>query len=305
MILITGATGYIGSKLAKKLSDQGEKVRAMVIENDKMIHNLDGVKCEKMIGDITNPELLKKCMKGVTTVYHLAAILVAKDKKAFNAVNFEGTKNVINAAVDAKVKHFILISAAAAAYKTRTTYGHSKIKSEHLMRQYDGKINYTIIRPTLLYGQGGSQELKIYVETLRKFPFIIPTIGTLRAVKRPVWVNDIAEGLAKVANNKKSYGKTYNFGGGTAMTMWAYTNLIRKTFKINKPMIPIPLFICYMIAWIWEKVSEEPMLKKDYVIGAAMSANFEQKSAFEDLGYRPVSIEVGYPQGFKTPEDLF
>jgi NADH dehydrogenase len=173
------------------------------------------------------------------------------------------------------------------------------------MRQYDGKINYTIIRPTLLYGQGGSQELKIYVETLRKFPFIIPTIGTLRAVKRPVWVNDIAEGLAKVANNKKSYGKTYNFGGGTAMTMWAYTNLIRKTFKINKPMIPIPLFICYMIAWIWEKVSEEPMLKKDYVIGAAMSANFEQKSAFEDLGYRPVSIEVGYPQGFKTPEDLF
>ena len=70
-------------------------------------------------------------------------------------------------------------------------------------------------------------------------------------------------------------------------------------------MVPIPLFLCYIIAWIWEKVSEEPMLKKDYVIGAAMSANFEQQSAFEDLDYRPVSIEVGYPQGFKTPEDLF
>ena len=305
MILVTGATGYIGSRLVKKLVAQGHKVKAMVIKNDSMIHNLDGVKCEKVLGDITDPISLDNAMKGVDTCFHLAAILVAKDKNMFHKVNFEGTKNLIEAAVKAKIKHFVLISAAAAAYKKRTTYGDSKIESEHLMKQYEGKIEYTIVRPTLLYGEGGSQELKIYVESLRKFPLIIPTIGTLRAVKRPVWVMDIAEGLSKIADNPKAYGKTYNFGGGTAMTMWDYTKLIKKTFHINKPMIPIPIFICNIIAYFWEKFSEEPMLKKDFIIGAAMDANFEQHSAFRDLDYRPVSIEVGYPLGFATPEDKF
>ena len=105
-----------------------------------------------------------------------------------------------------------------------------------------GNTNFTIIRPTLLYGSGGSQELRIYVENLRKFPLIVPTVGLLRCRKRPVWVGDIVNGLSLLVNKPVTYGKIYNFSGGTDVSMWEYTTLICKHFGINKPMIPIPVF---------------------------------------------------------------
>jgi len=223
----------------------------------------------------------------------------------FHKINYEGTKNLIDAAVKANVNHFVLISAAAAAYKIRTTYGESKIKTEELVSHKRGSTNFTIIRPTLLYGHGGSQELKIYVEKLRKFPLIIPTIGLLRSKKRPVWVNDIVYGLSKLVNNPKAYGKIYNFGGATEMTMWQYTKLIKRTFGIKKIMVPIPVFICNIFAWFCEKYQKDPLLKRDFILGAIMDANGEIGTAFDDLDYRPVDISVGYPRAFAKEEDKF
>lgn len=305
MILVTGATGYIGSRLVKKLAEDGHKVRAMVIKNDRMINSLDGIKCEKVYGDITKPDTLKKCMKDVKTVFHLAAVLVAKDKNLFEKVNYRGAKNVIDAAVEAGVEHFVLISAAAAAYRIRTTYGKSKIKMEQLAKKKRKNTNFTIIRPTLLYGHGGSQELKIYVEKIRKFPLIIPTVGLLKKKIRPVWVNDIVDGLSLVVNNKKTYGKLYNFGGGTSMSMWEYTKLIKKFFKINKIMVPIPIWICNIVAYFSEKYMDDPLIKKDFILGAIMDADFSQGEAYDDIGYNPVDIKIGYPRAFKNKEDMF
>lgn len=304
LILVTGATGYIGYRLVNKLVNSGHKVKAMLIENDPLAHKLDDVKCEKIIGDITKPETLKEAVKDVKTAIHLAAVLVANDKNLFHKINYEGTKNLIDACVESGVEHFVLISAAAAVYKTKTTYGKSKILTEKLASKKREKTNFTIIRPTLLYGHGGSQELKIYVEKMRKFPLIIPTIGLLRAKKRPVWVSDIVEGLSKLVNNKLSYGKVYHFGGSTILTMWEYTKLIKKTFNIKKPMVPIPLFICYIVAYISEKFSKDPILKKDFIIGANMDADWDYGSAFDDLGYRPVDLYVGYPRAFAKKEDM-
>jgi nucleoside-diphosphate-sugar epimerase len=303
-VLITGATGYIGSKLVRKLVDKGYHVRAMTIENDPLITNLDGINCEKIIGDITKPETLNKAVKEIKTVFHLAAVLVANDKKLFHKINFEGTKNIIDASVNAQVEHFILISAAAAAYKERTSYGESKLNTEALAKRKD-KTHFTIIRPTLLYGSGGSQELKIYIEKIRKFPLIIPTIGLLKSRKRPVLVDDIVLGLTKLVNNKKTFGKIYNFGGGTSLTMWDYTKLIKKTFNINKPMIPIPVFICNFIAFFSEKILREPIIKKDFILGATMDADFDQQSAREDIRYNPIDVYNGYKKGFRKKEDLF
>jgi len=304
MILVTGATGYIGSRLVKKLVEDGHSVRAMVIKDDPMIHTLDGVKCERVIGDITDPKSLEKAAKGVKTVFHLAAVLVAKDKNLFHKVNFEGTKNLIEAVVKGGVEHFVLISAAAAAYRCRTTYGKSKIETEQLVREKRGKTNFTIIRPTILYGHGGSQELKIYVEKIRKFPLIIPTMGLLRAKKRPVWVMDIVDGLSRVVNKPVTYGKIYNFGGGTSISMWKYTKLLKRVFKIHKPMVPIPVFACNLFAFFLERFSEDPLVKRDFILGVIMDADFDIGTAYDDIGYRPVDLSVGYPRAFAKEEDM-
>jgi len=303
MILVTGATGYIGSRLVKKLIQDGHHVRAMVIKNDSLIENLKDVDCELVIGDITNREALEPCFAGVKTVFHVAGVKVSNNPELFHKINFDGTKNVADEAVSARVDHFIYISAAAASYKVRTTYGKTKAMSEELMKQR-GNTNFTIIRPTLLYGSGGSEELKIYVESLRKFPLIAPMIGTGSTRKSPVWLDDIVNGLSLLVNNTKSYGKTYNFSGGTDVSMREYTKLICKTFGIKKPLIPIPTPLCYLAAF-FAGFSKKPVLKKDTILGVTMDANFSFEEAKQDIGYNPINLYEGYEKSFTDPKNKF
>ena len=298
MILVTGATGYIGSRLVKKLAEDGHAVRGMVIRDDPNLHLLDGVNCEIVVGDITNKETLGPCFEGVKTVFHLAAVLVAHERELFHRINYEGTKNCVDTAVEKGVKHFVQISAAAAKYRVRTTYGDSKLKCEALMKTRDN-TQFTIIRPTLLYGDGGSQELKMYVERLKRFPLIVPVVGFGRTRKNPVWVWDIVKGLALLVDKPISYGKEYSFCGGTEVSMWEYTKLMCRTFGIQKPMVPIPVFLCDGIAWLCERFMKAPPVRKDYIIGVTMDAAESSRGAFEDIGYEPVDLYENYEKSFE------
>ena len=301
IILVTGATGFIGSRLVRRLCVSGYSVRAMVMDNDPLLFKLQGVNCEIVKADITEPATLRPCLEGVKTVFHLAAVLVSGNKELFHKINYQGTENLVNAAVDAGVEHFVYISAAAAGYAKRTTYGESKLKSESLMKR-PGKTKFTIIRPTLLYGTGGGQELNLYVDCLRQFPLIVPVIGMGKARKRPVWVDDIVDGLERVVDKPITYGKTYNFSGGIDMSMWEYTRFICQTFRINKPLIGIPVWFCNSIAAIIALFVKNPILDRDTIIGVTMDANFSFEEAKQDIGYYPVDTEEGLRNIFASKD---
>lgn len=294
MILVTGGTGFLGSKLVKRLVEKGHQVRAMAIENDPLVKNLDGVDCEIVTGDITKAETLTPCMEGVTTVFHLAAVLVSHDPELFQKINYDGTKNVVDKAVEAGVKEFVYISAAAANYDVRTTYGQTKHRAEQLMREKRGETNFIIVRPTLLYGPGGGgQELVMYINQLKKFKWFIPLVGSGNVMKRWVSVDDVIEGLTLVVNQPKAYGKIYNFAGGSAHTMREYTEMLCKELGINKPIVPIPVPVCYALAAMLKRISKKPMLRRDTILGVTMPADFSIAEAQEDLGYNPMPFSEG------------
>ena len=173
------------------------------------------------------------------------------------------------------------------------------------MKEKRGNTNFTIIRPTLLYGHGGSQELKLYVESLRKVPLFVPLIGMGKSKKKPVWVNDIVNGLALLVNKPVSYGKTYNFGGATELTMGEYTKMICATFGINKPLVPVPAGACFAMAGVMQMFVKKPALRRDTILGVIMDANDSIELAQKEIGYRPVGLEEGYRLGFSRPEDKF
>jgi nucleoside-diphosphate-sugar epimerase len=297
MILVTGATGYIGNRLVKRLTRDGHAVRAMLIEDDPLRGRLDGTPCEIVHGDIAKRGGLDICLRGIRTVFHLAAVLVSHDKKRFHEINYEGTKNVVDAAVAAGAEHFIYLSGAAAMYRTRTAYGWSKLRAEELMKTQGG-THFTVVRPTLLYGPGGSQELRLYVESLRAFPCIVPVVGTGKARKRPVWLEDVVTGLAALVDNPATRGKTYTFSGGTDISMWDYTKLICETFGIRKPLVPVPEGLCRIAAKVLPVFMKRPVLTEDAILGVTMDANSGFEEAAKDIGYRPISVYEGYRKSF-------
>ena len=192
MILVTGGLGVMGSTLVKGLADRGFKVR--VLDNsDRFRSRLDGYDVDIRIGDITKPETLVGCFDGVETVYHLAAVLIVYDPSLFQKINVEGTRNIINASIQAGVKHFILVSSASVTYAHTTPYSLSKRETERLIKAQSA-MNWTIVRPTLAYNESGGEEFNMFLAYLKKYPFV-PFIGAGRSLKRPVHCDDLMKGF--------------------------------------------------------------------------------------------------------------
>ena len=289
--MVTGATGFIGAGLVRRLAGSGVAVRAMVVDGDPRVAALDGVACERAGGDITRAETLAGALAGADVVVHLAAVLVADDPGLFRRVNLEGTRNLVNAALAAGVGHFVYVSAAAAGYSVRTTYGETKHLAEQLMRDPSGRTQFTIVRPTLVFGPGGGgQELVAYVNQLRRFRRLVPLVGDGAARKRWVHVDDLVDGLVRVVERPVSRGKTYNFGGGDAHSMREYTELICRRLGLEAPLVAVPVWACRLVAGLLGLVQRSPLLKRDTIIGVTQDADFEIDSARRDLGYAPMAF---------------
>jgi NADH dehydrogenase len=264
----------------------------MTVPGDPLRAKLDGVACEVVAGDITRPETLVAPLEGVGTVFHLAAVLVSHDPAAFRRINLEGTANLVDAAAAARVPHFVYVSAAAAGYEVRTTYGETKAQAERLMQQPRGDTRFTIVRPTLVFGPGGGgQELVMYVERLKRTRWVVPMVGSGRAMKRWVFVDDLVEGLALLVDRPVAYGKVYNFGGADAHTMAEYTAMICRRLGIAGPTLRVPVFLCRAVAAVLPLVGRRPLLTCDTILGLTMEADVDIAPAQRELGYAPLAFE--------------
>lgn len=297
MILITGATGVMGSSLMKSLNEKGYKCRALVLPNDPKTETIKNIAHEIVYGDISKPETLANCCKDVDTVYHLAAVIISFDPQVFIKVNVNGTQNMVNEAAKNNVKHFIYISSASVVYPKTNPYSRSKITAEKIIRQ--SGLNYTIIRPTLVYDFGsGSIEFDAFLDYLNKFP-VVPFIGSGNAVKRPVRVDAVQKGLLSLCELPQSYGKIYNFSGSRKISMREFARLCLTLLnKKNKPIVPIPIFLCKCIAWAMGLVMKRPPLRWQVISGVIQDADMNPEKAIKETDFRASDIYKDLPECF-------
>ncbi len=295
MILVTGGLGVMGATLVKGLVGRGFCVR--VLDNsDQFRSRLNGIDVEIHIGDITKPETLGSCFEGVETVYHLAAILIARDPALYQKINVGGTRAMIELSSKAGVKHFILVSSASVTYPHTTPYSLSKRETERLIKAQTA-MPWTIVRPTLAYNENGGEEFNLFLSYLRKYP-MVPFIGRGHALKRPVHCDDLMAGFLSIAGNKKSYGKTYAFSGGEALPIKDMARLMLKHVGEEKTFVHIPISLCLVIAFFAEKLQEKPLLTWNAIAGVIQDANLDNSEAQRDLGYQPVSFREGLQRSY-------
>jgi len=295
-ILVSGGTGVMGSRLVRGLVEAGHTVRALTLPNDPFINRLEGVECEIFYGDISAGNSLNGAFDNVDTVYHLAAIIIAQDPRLFDKINIQGTKNMINGARTAKVRHFILVSSASVIYPRTTPYSLSKRECERIV-QTQKEMYWTIIRPTLVYERNGGQEFMMFFNYLLKYP-IVPFIGKGQSLKNPVDVDDLMKGFLAVAGNKKSYGKIYNFSGGEEISIWDFAHLLLEHHEKRKIIIPIPVWLCKLFASIMEATMKQPLLTWNIIAGISQDANLDHSLAKSDIGYNPIGIREGLQKYF-------
>ena len=295
--LVTGAAGVMGVRLVERLLGAGWVVRGLVLPGDPGRARLERAGASVVEGDIRDAAQLRGIADGVHTVFHLAAIIISHDPSAFRSINRDGTAHVVAEAQGAGVGHFVYVSSASVTYPRRTRYAESKLEAEHIVES--SRLPYTIVRPTLVYDAGGGQELLMYLAYLKRFP-VVPFIGAGNAKKRPVWAEDIVDGLARIAGNAKSLGKTYNLSGAEAITMLDFSRLLLEEVGSAKPFVHLPVLACRAVAFVMGKVLAAPPLTQSAISGIVNDADLDPSLAMEELGYRPVGVREGLPRYFST-----
>ena len=295
-ILVSGGTGVMGSRVVHALVKSGWKVRVLTLPNDPLVSRLEGVDCDIFYADIQDAHFFKGAFNGIDTVYHLAAIILSQDPALFKKININGTENMVKEAASAGVRHFIYVSSASVVYPQSTAYSRSKRECERIVKEQQA-MRYTIVRPTLVYEKNGGLEFMMFMDYLLKYP-VVPFIGRGRALKNPVDVDDLMKGLIALAGNEKCFGKIYNFSGGEAISIWDLGHLMLGYKGKRKLFIPIPVWICKLLAAGMKLVMKKPLLTWNVIAGITQDANLDHSSATEDIGYNPVGIREGLKKYF-------
>jgi len=297
MILVTGGTGVMGSVLVKRLCASGSPVRVLTLPNDRFVSRLDGLKVDLRYGDIADASSLSGICEGVTTVLHLAAVVIAFDDAVYDGVNTGGTRNVVSEAGRSGVKRIVHVSSASVVYPRTTAYSRSKRECERIVRE--SGLSWTIVRPTLVYDKGhGGEEFDGFLDYLRKFP-VVPFIGAGAAKKRPVFVGDIIDGLTAACSDSRPSGAVYNLSGGESISIEAFARLCLRLMGMErKPIVHLPVGLCMMMSRIMEATMKRPPLRWPVIAGITQDADLDPADSVRDLGYRPARVSEMLPRCF-------
>ena len=212
MILITGATGYIGRHLVARLVAQGERPRCLVRDINRAQRTLPVDKVELVTGATTSPDSLDAAVHGVDTIIH-AAFLTADNKQSagneYEKTNVQGTANLIKAAKKADVKRIIEISGLGTKPDKPGSYMQGRYLSEKMLKE--SGPDWTIIQPSVLFGKN-APFIKGLADLVRTAP-VVPLIGGGKTMFQPIWVEDVVTIIVKVLEDPEHTTKrTYTIG---------------------------------------------------------------------------------------------
>ncbi len=240
MILVTGASGYVGNNLVRRLVQLDKPVRAMVGHPEKALVRLADVepKIQIVKGDVTRPDTLAEWMQGVDTVIHLVAIAIEKGKRTYEAINTQGTVNVVEAAKAAGVKRFINMCQAGARPDTPYAF----LRSKGLAQEYVAKsgLDWTAMRPSVIWGPQ-DEFANVQARLIRLTPIIFPIAGDGQAKFQPVWVGDVVEAFAQTLDDPTTIGQEYELGGPEVLTYEEIVDRVLEALHTSRIKVKVPV----------------------------------------------------------------
>ena len=261
-IAITGGTGFIGRHLARYLLEQGHEV--IVIARGLYSRNTQPVEGAAFVGmDANDTENLQEVFKGCDAVAHCAGTSVENEYQTFEQLHVNGTRSAVNAAERANVKKFVLVSYLNVRPNTPSAYYSTKWQGEEIVR--GSKLNYTILKAGLIYGQG-DHLLHNLGNLLNKLP-IFATVGIREKTVRLIAVEDIVRIISAILvdENRLSRQTVAVIGPEEFPFSTAARRISRAMGKSFLLILPFPVLFQQILAWVSERFMPKPLITKAQV----------------------------------------
>ena len=255
MILVTGATGFVGGHVVRALANAGERVRALV-RDVRGATVLGDVECELVRGDVTDVASLRAAVEGCTTVVHLVAILSGKPAD-FERVMTQGTQSLLAAANDAGVRRFVQISALGTSEATKNTvpYYRAKWTIEEAVR--NSGLGHAILRPSFVFAEDGGA-LAQFTRIARLAP-VTPVIGSGTQRLQPIWAEDLARAVMLAA--RSSDDLLVEIGGPDVVDWNAFWAQLKAALGTRRPALHIPFWFMRPQAALLERLPHPPVTR--------------------------------------------
>ena len=237
-VLVTGATGFVGSRVVHALRAHGNEVRALVRHPDRA-GSLRPLGVEIAAGDVTDAASLQAAAAGCTHVVHLVSILKGAPAD-FDRVMTRGTQSVVAAARDAGVERFVLMSALGTDERTKDLVPYYGAKWAMEQEVLGSGLAFTILRPSFVFGKGGA--LATFVKQVRYSP-VVTVIGDGSQRIQPIWVDDLAEHVARSLELPDAANRTFELGGREVVTWDELYRRIAATLGKRRLFVHVPFGI--------------------------------------------------------------
>jgi uncharacterized protein YbjT (DUF2867 family) len=251
MLLLTGATGLIGSALLRRLLGEGEQVRCLVRDPRRL--GPQRVRVQIALGDLTDPPSFRNALRGVDTVVHLAASIRDQPDGSIEELNGIATWRMVQAAERAGVERFVFFSALDASTHHRARFFRAKALAEQAVE--DAGIESIVFAPSIVYAPG--DEWLTLLERLALLP-VMPVSGRGRALYQPIWAEDVADCVIAALGSgaAASDGHTrYELAGPETLSHNDLVRIVLRSLNRSRPLVHVPTPIVSRSLRLLERVS--------------------------------------------------
>ena len=315
-VLITGANGFVGSRLCRLFAEKGYRVIAGVRKTADL-SLLKGIDVEYRYGDVTDSETLPEMVKGVDFIIHNAGVVKAKKVETFYSVNEKGTVSLAKAVIknNPNIKKFIYISSLAAAGPSLdgqpvtesdtphpiSEYGKSKLAAEAALLPFFGKLSIVILRPSGVYGPG-DKEIFTFFDAINKG--IKAIVGDPERRIQIVHVDDLCHAVFLALESETKTGEASFVAEKQSYSMREMVNILSKSSGRKCVTLRVPGFLFRIIAFISEflfkLVGATPMLTREKAAELLASWEVSTAKAFNTFGFQSeISFKDGSEETYK------
>jgi NADH dehydrogenase len=264
MLLLTGATGSVGSRLLPLLLESGEDVRCLVREPRRLgPRRVDVQIALGDLGEMSDPYLVRQALRGVDTVIHLAATIRDQPPRRIEELNGLATVRLLRAAERSGVKRFVFFSALNASAAQRTRFFRAKWLAEQAVDS--SPLQTTIFAPSIVYDHSDP-----WITLLRRFSFlpVLPVSGDGRARFEPIWAQDAARCV--VAALRQGDRERYELAGPETLSYDEMSDLVSRIAGRPRELVHVPL-----------PLIRASLIAARSIVGEAVFATWEEAELME------------------------
>ena len=258
MILVTGATGFVGGHVVAALRRAGKQVRCLV-RDLRTAAKPELAGCELAEGDVTEPRSLPSAVEGAECVVHLVAIRQGKPEQ-FERIMSRGTRDLVVAAQEAGVRRFVLMSALGVAERTKDLVPYYRAKWEMEQAVEASSIPSVIFRPSFVFAADGG--ILPTFRKLAKLAPVTPIVGSGMQRLQPIWADDVAAYFVRAVDGVGT-GVTFELGGPDVVSWNELWERLKTALGVRRPSVHVPMGLMRLNALVTERLPGDVPLTRD------------------------------------------